>query len=815
MTAPRFFSRTWLAAWLCLSVVMAARGLDSRKYLLEYIPGESDSTSGLPNDSVRAIAQDKAGWLWIGTDAGLARFDGFNFKIFNSSNTPPIQVNRIDTLYGARDGSLWIGAYGMLVQHRDGVFTRVDLPPPLSHHFMTTFCEDAAGRLWVGAYTNVFILDKERRIQPVPDWPPAMEPVRSICKDVDGSMWIGTPGNGVANLRQGGVVWYPPGENGFGTNVCGVLSDPSGGVHVAERSGDFYRIKDGRVTLAGSTRPLFSGSIETIVLDRSGVLWVGTTGRLFRFKDGEQIPPRENIVYPNDTVNALFEDREGSIWVGGQRTGLHSLKDSNVALLDLHFLPGAAYVRCLMQARDGSLWFGSDNGVGRFQNGRVTRVPGLEQLAEKQVMTLAQSANGIVWIGTGGGGLSTFDGKDMNPFILAKGSSSFDIRSILEARDGSMWIGTRSNGLYQIRTGAGFARTNYYDIGTNEVRYLHEDRSGTLWLACHAGGLRKLVKRSPEELGKIEDPLQWNPDFAEFQGRSIHEDSEGTLWFGGHKSGLLRLRGTNWAYYPLASGFPDRTVHEILEDRQGNLWLSSDQTIVSVKKEDLEKYARKQLDRIPFVDLTQVSAVRFGGCNGGSQAPGCQGLGGRLWFASRKGPVMVDADHWRSDFPTPIALIEEAVMDRKTNSATKSMVFPPGNGGALFRYTAFGSVDPAKIRFQHQLEGVDSGWTDSDTSRSVPYPRIPPGDYRFRVRAAGQPGEWGDEAVFAFRLLPHFWQRWQFKTACGVAAVAAVAYIIWLRWRILRREMQLRQETAVEQERSRIARDIHDDLGAR
>lgn len=814
-----------------------AQALDSRKTLLECArEWLSPSDHGLPNDSVTAIAQDTVGWLWFGTDSGLIRYDGVNLKIFNRGSTPELKSDRVRVLLATRDSSLWIGTTGGgLVRHHEGVFTPVGKGPVLRKLQVTFICQDKAGRLWFGGTNDLFRRETNERIIRVRVPTNSLPLGDSIVEGPDGHIWLGTRRDGcleiTPDIPDEEPRWHPlePTPARVGEYASHVAAGKESGVFVVTPAGAVFQSRNGALArIHESARS--DGWVESVMMDRNEVLWVGTgVGRVKRYRDGKEILPSQESLFESQNGLAIYEDREGTVWIGTGRKGVCALKESNAALIDVRYALRSSALRCLLQTRDGALWFGTvAGGLGSYHKGRVTRVRGTDELEETTVFSLAQTPEGFVWVGTLDRGLYWHATNSLHRLELPAETQVVDVRSMLVTRDGSLWVGTSRHGLYQItpaglesvrRTGSlgpGHTRrlTTADGLGSNEIRHLYEDSRNRLWISCHEHGLYIL------DNGRLED---WGQPhgLVNFASRCVYEDASGTFWIGTLRHGLFRDRDGTVFHYPLTNtnpddnihGVPDPTVHEILEDDSGNLWLSQDPAVLVLRKADLERVALGETTHLPYRDVARETPVRFGGCNGGSQPAALRAADGRFWFAARGGALMLDALGWKTNTLKPNVLIERVTVDHQTYYPRGTASFPPGQGEVELHYTALTFAEPGKVQFYYQLRGVDPGWVKAGTQRAARYPKLRHGTYEFLVRA-----EYGnqasDEASLAFRLLPRYYETWWFASLCFLALAGSIWLLHRLRLRVVSKLMRLEQQNALARERSRIAQDLHDDLGA-
>jgi signal transduction histidine kinase len=355
-----------------------------------------------------------------------------------------------------------------------------------------------------------------------------------------------------------------------------------------------------------------------------------------------------------------------------------------------------------------------------------------------------------------------------------------------------------------------------------DVRTIVESPDGTLWFGMLGGGLGCLRDGALKQFRRL-DGL--SSDFV----LALHAEADGTLWIGTSDNGLCRLRQGKFATISLEQGLLANIISQIADDGAGNLWMGSHHGILRASKADLNRCADGQLESVRCLSYGKAEGLASQKCSGGFQPAVCKTADGRLWFPTSKGLAVIDPGTFRTNSIPPPVVIEELMVegqpvkfqgpkaaDHGADSASVLQI-PPGKQQFELRYTALSFVAPDKVRFKHKLEGLESEWVDAGTKRVVQYSYLPPGTYHFQVIACNNDDVWNEEgASLSFRVLPHVWQAGWFRIALAVAAAGAVALaaISMTRRRVRRKLEQLERQRALERERARIARDIHDDLGA-
>ncbi len=791
-------------AWLSANAEGFATQYGSRLWQME---------DGLPHTIVQAITQTREGYLWVGTREGLARFDGVSFTPveFTGESAHP----SITSLCEGRDGSLWIGT------EKTGVFCLHD--GKLSHFRMTdgsgddrgtTVREDRDGNLWIGTSHGLARL-KNGKIQFIKE---LTANVWSLCMDPAGDIWVAEIG--IKRLSGETVNNYAPRDVVI-KSVRAAYCDQDGTLWFGQADG-LIQVKDGRaVQYKKENGP--SSMVSAILKDRAGNVWVGTYGGLSRFVDGKFTSESDNSMSAQ-RVFSIFEDREGNIWIGSEGGLVRLTTQYFTAYSKANGLTHDRTISVL-EGRDKSMWIGTwGGGLNHLKNGVITAYTKTNGLASDFIYGLHESRDGSLWIGLDYTlGLDRLKDGQFTHFGTEEGLTGAPVAVIHEDQQGVLWVGTRG-GLYRWMEGK-FIRLD--GLPHREINILCDSAQGGLLIGTGGG----LVRRNTD--GQIV-PVVAKGDAFKDSVFSLYEDAEMTLWIGTKGNGLKRFKNGKLDSYNTKEGLDSDIIYAILEDGRSNLWLSSGKGISRVSKDEFEKVAAGK--------LASLTPLRYGKTDGiinssqfsdAIQPAAWKCTDGRLWFRTTQGVVVVDPETIAVNQVPPPVLIEKIIADKKevalgreksagrsadltTSSATRFTI-SPGRGDLEICYAALSFRDPQKNRFKYKLEGWDLDWIDADARRIAYYNNIPPGNYRFHVLAANNDGVWNNTgASIGLYLEPHFWQTWWFLGLCGFTAVGAVAGVArYVTRQKMRRQLErLEQQHALERERSRIARDIHDDLGA-
>jgi PAS domain S-box-containing protein len=773
--------------------------LDPEQAITQYVHDVWNTDKGLPQNSVLAIAQTQDGYLWFGTEVGLARFDGVRFVTFDTRNTPALNSNEVDALLVDRRGDLWIGTHGGgLVQFSQGQFKRMFTHAELANGSVHALYEDADGSLWVGTdgggvsvvrngvirnYTTkdgladnaVFSLAADRHggvwigtHGGISHWLAGRftnmtkadglpgDDVRAVWADEAGALWAGTSQNGLARISGSGPVVVYTRANGLsGNHVWWLRGDTSQALWVGTEDG-VTRIYHGVCSRFTSADGI-EGDISSTLEDREGSLWVGSAGGgVIRFREGSFTDIGKPEGLSSDTALPVYQDREGALWVGTFGGGVNRIADGAITIFSTRDGLPDNQVFSVAEDGRGDHWFGTRHGLSRFREGRFTFLTAAEGAPQSAVHCTYIDSQGELWVGSREG-LTHYDGQHFTTYTTQNGLSNNDVLSIYQdAASKTYWIGT-SSGLNRLEKGV----FSVYKRGIN-----------------------------PRENELSNDVIS-----------TIFGEADGTLWLG-TGNGLNRFRNGRFTAYTTHEGLFDDAVFQILDDGHGWLWFSSNRGVFRVAKSDLNAFAEHRIARIDSESFGVADGMRTVECNGAFQPAGARLRDGRFAFPTMKGVALVSPVRLVKNAVAPPVVVEMTTIDNQGHPETGVLHPKAGKGRLEFQYTALSFINASKIIFKYQLEGFDKDWVEAGTRRTAYYTNIPPGSYRFRVIARNADGVWSnEEGSVSLVLPPHFYQTLPFHLLEALIGVGIAAGI----YRIRVSQLKMREKKLVElvEERTR------------
>jgi len=772
--------------------------------------------NGLPQNTVQAIAQTRDGFLWLGTEAGLVRFDGAAFQLFDRTSDPRLPGNDIRCLLESSDGALWIGTSDGVARMSDGAVTAFTTQQGLPANGIRSLIETRDKVLWAWTDAGLAHLAGDRFAANDLGFPASS--ITAILSDAQGGLWVEAGSNG-AEYRNGqwtsvGEYFTPTGQPDFLASLPGGRVALAGETQVELIRGIGSTIKPGDVLARLTVGKELPGTrIQAMMADGEGNLWVGTNSGLVRVRaDGkvERFPVTDALAAAS--VLSLLEDREGNLWIGTETDGLHILRDQRFHIVDARDGLSSDAITTVVDDAAGTLWVGTrESGLNAVAaNGKVKIYTVRDGLQSDVILSLAAGPRGEIWVGTPDG-LNRIAGSRVDAFGSANGLPDDFIRSLLADADGSLWIGTR-RGLTHWKNAAGAtslanaaAQMETYTasngLGNDLVGAMARDASGDLWVATLAG-LSRL------HAGAIQNFTRAN-GLSSNVVTALLPRADGTLLIGTEDHGWDVWDGHQ--FHPqMQNGLSKVTVRAILDDGLGHLWFATQSGIARCDCGAM-KSSGSMPDCTHWMEFGTADGLRSRETATNSHPSAWRSRDGRLWFATPRGLVEVDPARFPVNQLPPAVAIERFTVDdlaQPLHGAGSRLRVAAGKVHFEFDYAGLSFVAPQKVMYRYMLEGFDRGWTDAGTRRTAYYTNIPPGRYTFRVQAENNDGVWNTAgAAFSFELEPRFYQTLWFYALLLTAVAGGLVLLIRLRVSHAEREFK-----AVLGERSRIAREIHDTL---
>jgi ligand-binding sensor domain-containing protein/signal transduction histidine kinase len=818
------FGRPWLlrcaiAGLAALSFVVSASAVDPNRAVSQYLYNSWGIEKGWPGGSITAVAQTSDGYLWIGTDKGLVRFDGFNFHQFERAYPDPILIGPVRTLLVDASDNLWILVQNTQVfRYHNGNF---ELIRGETENGTTAMARGTSGAVLLSSLAEGTLTYSDNRFRSLstaavltdaarvtngeaPDqratpfsWfdrlAASTSVVIAMAQTDDGKIWLGTERRGLFYLQEGRVLAASNGQGDTKINCLLPLQNSELWIGTAK---GVVRWNGTELTLAGVPPSLLNLDVLSILRDRDSNIWVGTSRGLFRYNANGI-----SLLSTTGPVAALFEDREGNIWIGSLR-GLQRLRDSAFVTYSLPNLKSQS-MGPLHVDSGGRTWIAPIQGGLRWLKEGKSGVVAVDGVANDVVYSIAGTGKDDVWVGRQQGGLThlRYSGNlfTAKTYTQADGLAQNTVYAVYVSRDGSVWSGTLSSGVSELKSGHFTNYTTTDGLAVNTISSIAEGPDGTMWF-----GTSKGVSAMSQKGWRT---YTANDGLPSENVNCLLQDSTRILWIG-TAEGLAYLSD---GQVHVLHGVPaplQAPIFGIEEDKNGWLWIATSDHLLRVPRDKL------------LSDVVKAADVReYDQADGLESTEGVKRSrsvvsdpAGKIWFSLSSGMSVVDPSRVAASAALAIPHIEALSVDGSPVNAQDVVNIPASPRRITFTYTGLSFATPERVRFKYFLEGFDRFWSEPVATREAVYTNLGAHSYRFRVLASNSEGLWSEsEAAVRFEVEPTVWQTWWFRTS-SAALILLLAWCVYLyRLRQLAKEFNIRLEERVD-ERTRVARELHDTL---
>jgi ligand-binding sensor domain-containing protein/signal transduction histidine kinase len=793
-----------MIAYLLLAWCPSAFALNPELDINQYAHTSWQTRDGFPKGQVTSIAQTPDGYLWLGTEFGLIRFDGIKHVLWHPPAGQDLPSNFIFSLLAARDGTLWIGTEKGLASWKDGKLTQYS---ELAGQYIFAILEDREGSVWAtGLAVSAGRLCEIRngRAQCFGADGSLGRGVFNIYEDSKGNLWAGVK-DGLWRWKPGPPKFYPLAGEPDGIQCLGEDND---GTLLVGWSGGLHRFNDGKTVpypIPGRAGPIRA---RRLLRDRDGGLWIGTLNQglvhvhhnrtdVYGLSDG----------LSGESGNRLFEDREGNIWVA-TGSGLDRFRDFAVATISVNQGLSTPRIQSVLADKTGGIWLATPNDLSRWNNGQLSILNG-----SFKPNSLFQDESGRVWVSTPFG----FGYLDNGRYVAINNVPGA-VTAITQDKAGNVWIANEHAGFFQVFGGKVVQQIPWSSLGHKDhvSALAAEPFRGGIWLGFFLGGIAYYSD------GQIRASYTSANGLSEGRVSDFALANDGALWIA-TEGGLSRLKNERVASLTSKTGLPCDAVFWVKEDDAGSFWLYTACGLVRIPRAELNAWAAAVdggTDARPGIHATvfdNSDGVRILASGNHFYPQVAKSTDGKLWFSAGDGGIsFVDPSRLSFNNLAPPVHIEQLIADRKTYDAVSegsgSLRLPPLIRDLQIDFTALSLVAPEKIRFRYRLEGRDNDWQEVTERRQVFYNDLPPGDYRFRVIASNNSGMWNETGTFLdFNIAPAYYQTAWFRIAVVILFLFALGAIYQMRLQQVARQVRVRMEERLE-ERERIARDLHDTL---
>jgi PAS domain S-box-containing protein len=774
-----------LLCFLILFLCASSFGLDTERHINQFAHTSWTSKDGAPS-IVQALAQTDDGFLWLGTPDGLYRFDGVTFERFENPSWSAFPVLNIRSLLAVPDGSLWVGfAFGVVSAIRSGNAINYTAADGVPDGRVLNLAQDRAGTIWASTTGGLARLKGNRWEEVGKDWNFPGKVAYGMFVDRRGTLWVASE-NTIVFLPAGTRKFQPTGAH-VG-QVLQIAEATNGKLWMAETTRSVHR-----VPLKTGQRPLDDTEVRVgsvaILFDRDGALWITTLGdgmrrapapETLRGKIGQLSTAVESFTtkdgLSDDSINAILQDHEGNIWVGTHK-GLDRFRKTNLVPIPLPFSVTQAV---LAPGDNGDVWVYSDGHMIRMQGGQAYEVTTLDRFQDP----LGGSYRGLDGINWWMGMYSIYRFEDgrFSRLPLPKELSTPYSNRIFVTEDPSheLWAAAGHDGLFRLKNEKWTKFNAGPEVGKSHSAAAFTDWMGRVWFGYEGG---TIVILNGTTLEKV-----FSPQESPVGGIRAIAGGNGHVWVGGDL-GLASFQGDGFHPVPPVDVAQFRTVWGILETSAGDLWLCESRGVIHISSAEVQRALHSPDYRVKYDLFDSFDGLPGTFRDAGKWSKAIQTTDGQIWFAASNGLARIDAAKiFENVLPPPVS-IRSVEAGGKTYWPAGRLGLPPGTANLQIDYTALSLSVPQRVLFRYMLEGLDTTWRDAGTHRQAFFTNLSPGRYRFRVMACNNSGVWNERGRFLdFEIAPAWHETNWFRALCVIAFLTLVWVLYRLRIQQVRRQ---------------------------
>ena len=818
---------------------------------------------GLPVNNIICSATDKAGNLWFGTGGGgVSKYDGKSFT--NYTMTQGLAGNVVFFIIEDKEGNIWFGTTSGVSKYDGYRFTKYTTANGLADNFVTCVIQDLMGNLWFGTHEGgVSKFDGKTFTNYTTTQGLADNYVRCMIQDKKGNLWFGTDAGGVSKYNGSSFTNYTKAEGLANNSVNSIAEDKAGNLWFGTNAG-VSKYDWNHFTNYTTTEGLADNNVFCMMEDNDGNLWFGTHTRGVSKYDGSRFTNYTKTEgLPENKVSSMLKDKAGNLWITSHGGGVSKYEGNSFSYYTTAQGLATNLVFGIMQDKLGNLWFGTyEGGASKYDGNSFTNYTKSQGLADNKIWSMIQDKAGNIWFGTDRG-VSEYDGNSFTNYNTAQGLASDAVITIMQDKAGNIWFGTRGNGVSKF-DGNSFANyTTAQGLPGNNIWSIVQDKADNIWFGTHGGGASKYDGNSFTNY-TIAQGLQSNFISA------ILEDKNGNLWFGTDGKGVSKYDGEKFTNYTTEEGLADNGISNIAEDKIRNIiWFGTTHGLSGLKENLLNNSIRQDNE---FENFTKNSGQPLKDVSTGALYVDNKGI---VWVASGEGKLIrfnYSAVNKKNAQSLNIKIQSVKINNenlcwnnlvrmRKSNKAVDSLTllnemiisfgkalspealdsigkkygdiqldgvspFYPVPINLILPYNDntitidFVAIEPAmekQVKYQYKLEGYNNDWSPLSNNSTAVFGNMKAGDYTFKLKAVSPFGIWS-ETAYSFKVLPPWWATWWAYTLYALL-VGSIGYTLYRNHiNVLKRKQAVKIKAMLatqEEERERISRDLHDDIGAR
>jgi ligand-binding sensor domain-containing protein/signal transduction histidine kinase len=803
------FALTATLSFVLVASCRSASALNPELDISQYAHRAWKVSDGFTPGTILAIAQTPDGYLWLGTEFGLYRFDGLHAVSWRPPDGQDLPSLPVHSLLAARDGTLWIGTDKGIASWKEGNFK---LFPELEGQVIHSLLQDREGTIWSSgeklfSAANICAIGNGGVRCYGEDGSLGEGWIASLFEDKKGELWAIGKG-GIWRWRPGPAKFYPlP----FGPDYLDGIAEDDTGKLLIGIGGGIRRFFDGKseaYPLPSKVQPF---TTRTLLRDHDGGVWIAAYhAGLVHVHDGRTDVFTQADGLSSDEVVALFEDRENNLWVS-TNNGLDRFRDTAVVTFSPKEGLSNGLARSVLADKDGSVWIATPSGLDRWRKGQIFPFDNRDgKLNGLSPTSLFQDRSGRIWVST----THELGYLESNRFVSV--TRTYDGRMLDFAQDsaGGLWIADQQGGLLHLSGSRFVERIPWGHLGHKDfaLSLAADHLRGGLWLGFYGGGISYFADGHIQKTYTVTDGLGHGTVTV------LQVEKNGTLW-AATDGGVSRMKDGRFVTLTRENGLPCNPIHWMMEDDDRSLWLDTPCGLARLASSEIDSWtaaaygnqaAKQTLHPTVFegTDGVRMHEISYHAYN----PPVTKSLDGKIWFVPEYGVSVIDPHRLPFNKLAPPVHIEKIIADAISYDATNGLRLPPLVRALTINYIALSLAVPEKVRFRYRLVGQDSDWTEVANERQVQYTNLAPGHYTFRVVACNNDGVWNEAGAFlTFSIAPAYYQTTSFRVFCAVASLLLLWAAYQYRVNQLERQFTVGLEARVS-ERTRIARELHDTL---
>lgn len=796
---------------LCLlQLLFFSSSTEGHSILSDYYARTWGIEQNLPQGTIPCLAQTADGYIWMGTQESLSRFDGVRFTNFTTKNTPVMKSSWIQSMTLSQSQGLiigtWRGGIYRVEGNRISPLTK-NQKTELDQAIVFALAVTADDTIWAGTSDGLFSFHEgQYRHYNENDGFPA-DTVRSLIADSGGTLWIGSQDQGLWTVQNGVFTQVNETDSMLGSRIWALCRDGEKGIWIG--NGIILSHWDGQVfshVKVPVQKP--SNLITGLARSEDGSVWLGLQNEgIWQYKDGEFRGISEKDGLNSNLSQSVLVDREQNVWVGTNGSGVTQLVRNKIRVISRDEGLSAKEIWTVRESEDGSLWIGTHGGgLNRLMDGVIRQYDLKFGLPSLFITALHQSpADKSLWVGTGDNGIIRIQGEDISHINLGSKLTENTVYAISEQSDGTLMVGTESGIAYWKNDSVVRWLTVRDGLSHNSVReFTQIPDSDEFWVATDIG-LNLLSKDRVTASWKKSDGL------SEDALNGLYLDRDNMLWICTYGGGLIHFDRETFTAFTSNEGLHNDVIYDLVEDDNGLMWMSSNRGVFAVRKSELLDFIQHRTRRITSFPLGIGDGLKALECNGGRQPAVWLTRSGMAAFATINGVALLDTKQFRTDEPAPDVIVEALRINEKPFELVSPLSVPPGRRNLDIDFTAPFFSAPEKIRFQYRLLPFDEDWQESRSLRTAHYTNIPHGEYTFELRSSNRFGIWNDKVArmqIVFR--PFFYETVSFRLLLAFVLFVLVMLYLRLRTRKLEKsKKELEQAVAL---RTRELKEAYDKM---